>query len=146
MKKGVICVTVLLALTLAFVPIALAHPVKPIREVYLEFDWDQYLWIGTMTGDIIAGDVVVTPGVATFPGSTEHFSETMEVDMGDGEFIVIYEEGVWSFKTFKVRTRGIVTAASASYAYLIGASVHGIGSTTALDSDPLTCIASFRIN
>ena len=148
MKKSIPYVFALVVLTLALIPNVFAHPIKPIRsDVSLTFDWIAFEWTGTVSGDI-TGSVVVTPDVDNtwFPGKTEHFAETWMIDLGGDDFIEIYDLGVWSFVTFKFRANGRVTDASATYAYLIGAKVHLMGTTTPLDSDPLTATGTIRFN
>jgi hypothetical protein len=142
MKKSILCLIMLMAFTLAAVPVVIAHPIQPLRAVAdLTFDWGVGTWTGTITGDI-EGEFEVTPAWAIFPGGdpaalpppgmTEHFGENWVITTSVGT-IEIYDEGVWTFNTFKFRANGRVTDATGAYEYLIGAKVHIMGSTTALD-------------
>ena len=150
MKRKAITKTMTILLALAFTLVSVsgvsAQPNKPLRcEMSLEFDWVEYKWFGTVTGDI-SGDIIVTPGAAWFLGATEHFFETWNITDGNGEWIAGFDEGVWGFKNLKVRTNGRITAASEDYAYLIGCKVHMNGTTSALTADPLTATCTMRIH
>ena len=139
--------TILLALafTLALAPAVPVQAKKPLKcDVLLEFDWVEYKWFGTITGDI-EGDVTITPIEAVFPGSTEHFKETWVIETAVGD-ISLYQKGVWSFKTFKFKANGMVTAATGDWAYLVDARVHVRGVTTPLVvGEPITAIGTVWI-
>jgi hypothetical protein len=113
-----------------------AQPEKPLR---LELEMDLFFtdplhWEGTVTGDI-EGDIVVTEGMPTFPGKTEHFFETFVITTSGGDTIEGYDEGVWSFQTFKWRANGRVTIATGIWADMVGCKVHEIGMTTPLGEE-----------
>jgi hypothetical protein len=121
-----------ICLTLVSVPTVSAQPNKPLRcEVFIALNPPHLrppTWIGTVSGDI-EGDLYVTLIGATFPGITEHYEETWEIVTADGS-IEIYQKGVWSFKSFKFKSNGYVTAATGAWTYLVGADVHMRGVTT----------------
>ena len=126
-----------MCLTLVSVPTFSAQPNKPLRcEVEVVFDWDLFQWIGTVTGDI-AGDITFTLSEASFPGTTEHFFETWVIVTTDGE-IEGFDEGVWSFKTYKVRSNGKVTHATGDWAYLVGCNVRFRGETSPFPAEEVT--------
>jgi len=116
------------------------HAKKPITlksELFIELNWDwigfgvgtsPYTWIGTVWGGI-NGDFYITLVGASFPGQTEHFSETWLIVTPDGE-IEGFDEGVWSFNNFKWSANGKVTGATGTWSYLIGYDMHYSGTTT----------------
>lgn len=133
---------IFVTITLTLIPVVSAHPIKPsYADVDLTFNWVVGTWTGTITGDI-EGIFEVTPAWAIFPGGdpaalpppgmTEHFGENWVITTAVGT-IEIYDEGVWTFNTFKFRANGWVTDATGAYVDLIGAKVQIKGSTTALD-------------
>jgi len=135
MSSFLMCTIALL--TLLSTPSVSAQPNKPLRcEVYIELNWDwagfggtsPYTWTGTISGDI-EGNVTLTLISATFPGKTEHYEETWHIETAVGS-IEIYQKGVWSFKTFKFKSNGYVTAATGDWGYLVGAKVHVRGVTS----------------
>jgi len=116
---------------------AIAQPMKPLRcEVLLQLNWDwvgfggssPYTWIGTITGDI-EGTATLSLIGATFPGITEHYSETWIITTTTGS-ITIYQEGVWSFKSYKFKSNGWITAATGTWTYLLESDAHVRGVTT----------------
>jgi len=133
-----------LAFTLALVPAGTAQPMKPLRcGVFFELNWDwfvnppaPYTWNGTVWGDI-DGNVTLTLIEARFPGITEHYSEEWVIVTTDGS-ITIYQEGVWSFKSFKFKSNGWVTAATGAWAYLLGSDAHVRGVTSPFPVPPPT--------
>jgi hypothetical protein len=140
-KKLVILLA--LAFTLMLVPAVSAPPMKPLRcEVFFALNWDYFVtgepptWNGTVSGDI-NGKANLTLIAATFPGITEHYSETWDIVTADGS-ITIYQEGVWSFKSFKFKSNGWVTAATGAWAYLLGSDAHVRGVTSPFPVDPPT--------
>jgi len=103
------------------VPAVTALPYRPLKlglEMNLFFT-DPLHWEGTVTGDIV-GDIIVTEGLPSFPGKTEHFFETFVITTAGGDTIQGYDEGVWSFQTFKWMANGRVTSATGIWAGLIG--------------------------
>jgi len=126
------CIVALLS-TLSM-PAVSAQPNKPLRcELSISLDWDKFEWVGTVTGDI-EGDYTIYPKGATYPGSTEHFFETWKIVTTDGVVIEGFEEGVWSFKTFKFRANGRVTSVidpSGALSHLVGSNMRIMGTTTA---------------
>ena len=134
-----------LAFTLALLPAVSAQPMKPLRcEVSFELNWDwvgfggtsPYTWIGTVSG-AIEGDATLTLMGASFPGITEHYSETWVITTSEGS-IIIYQEGVWSFKSYKFKSNGWITDATGSWAYLLGSDAHVRGVTTTFPVPPPT--------
>lgn len=118
-----------MALTLVSVPAVSAQPNKPLRcEVYAELNFVLWQWDGYVTGDI-EGSLIIHPQGASFPGATEHYKEAWEITTTDG-VIWLFQEGVWSFKTFKFRSGGMVTAADGSWQYLVGCNARVIGVTS----------------
>lgn len=153
MKKSIQYLIVFIAFTLAIVPTVSAHPIKPLYcEITLT--WSGTQWLGSISGDI-DGTFVVTPAWATFPGGdplafpppgmTEHFGEDWVITTNNG-MIEIYDEGVWTFNTFKFRANGRVMVATGDHAYLLGAKVHIIGMTTSLAANPITGTGIMRFN
>ena len=120
-----------LAFTLALAPAVPAQAKKPLKcEISIVLDLDLFQWNGIITGDI-EGTFISTPDPdPSFPGSTEHFLETMVIEPTVGGEIRLYQEGVWNFKTGKFRANGMVIAASGGWEYLIGCNVHVRGVTT----------------
>ncbi len=108
----------------------ISQPYKPLRsEIDFELVWAPVPhWEGTLTGDI-EGEIIVALQEATFPGTTEHFYETWVITTSDGT-IEGYDNGVWSFVTFKFRANGRITAATGSLEHLEGCNVHFLGTTT----------------
>ena len=125
----IVCMVVLLP-TLSM-PTVSAQPMKPLEcELELELLWEPIPhWEGTITGDI-EGTFTQTLIWASFPGFTQHYMETWEIVTADGSF-EIYQEGIWSFKTFKFKSNGWVTDATGTWEYLIGSDAHNRGVTTA---------------
>ena len=149
MKRKVITNTMTILLALAFtlvsVPASSAQPNKPLRcEVYLEFDWGLFQWVGTVTGDI-EGDITVTLSEARFPGTTEHFFETWVIVTSDG-VIEGFDRGVWSFKTYKARSNGKVTCATGDWAYLVGCNVRFRGETSPFPAEEVTAEIKMEIS
>jgi hypothetical protein len=141
-----------LAFTLALLPAVSAQPMKPLRcEVSFELNWDwvgfggtsPYTWIGTVSG-AIEGDTTLTLMGASFPGITEHYSETWVITTSEGS-ITIYQEGVWSFKSYKFKSNGWITDATGSWAYLLGSDAHVRGVTTQFPVDPPTPVTGAGI-
>ena len=140
MKKAAV-VTLALALLMLIVPVApaaSAQPKRPLRcELWMQLSWGPPIqWQGTCTGDIV-GSIIVTEGTSSFPGKTEHYSETFVITTDQGK-IMGSDEGVWSFKTFKWRANGMITDATGDWAYLVGYNVHDIGSTTPLSAPQMS--------
>jgi hypothetical protein len=114
-----------------------AEPMKPLRSeasFMLNWDWvgvggtSPISWIGTIWGGI-EGDVTLSAIQATFPGITEHYSETWVITTSTGT-ITMYQEGVWSFMSFEFKSNGWVTDATGSWTYLVGSDAHVRGVTT----------------
>jgi hypothetical protein len=135
--KTKLITTIMLALFLGgmLMATAAAQPNKPLRcELTMDLFWtDPLHWEGTVTGDI-SGTIVVTEGMPRFPGKTEHFFETFVITIGE-DTIEGFDEGVWSFQTFKWRAQGRVTRATGIWADLVGCKVHEIGMTTPLGAE-----------
>jgi hypothetical protein len=107
-----------------------SQSMEPLRcGVEMDVDWANMKWVGTITGDI-AGSITVfeMPGVS-FPGKTEHFHETWVIVTDSGS-ISGFDNGVWSFVNFKWVANGRVTAATGSWAYLVGSNMRYSGTTT----------------
>jgi hypothetical protein len=154
MKKHIQYLAVILAFTLALIPAVSAHPIKPVYcDVTLT--WTGAMWTGDISGDIEGTFQVLLDGAPIFPGGdpaappppgmTEHFAENWVITTDNG-VIEIYDEGVWTFNTFKFRANGRVTSATEDYAYLEGAKVKIMGTTSSLAADPITGTATMRFN
>jgi hypothetical protein len=115
-------------------PVA-AQPHKPLNcELQMNLFWTTPLhWEGSVTGDV-EGTITVTELPPSFPGKTEHFSETFEIATADG-LIRGVDKGVWSFVTFKWRAVGQITEATGIWADTIGEKVFEIGGTTPLGAE-----------
>ena len=151
MKKShvqTICLAIVLSHFLILIPSVTAK--KPLRcDLEMTLDWGLFQWIGTVSGDI-NGDITTTPRSASFPGSTEHFLETFEIETDNGVIISGYDEGVWNMKTGRFRTNGRITRViddSGEMSYLVGYRVHFSGVTgTLLDGvTPIEGSGSVRI-
>jgi len=129
MKSKYLVVTMLAMLCLLVTPLVIAD--KPVQcEVEITLDLINKKWDGVISGDI-EGTFVITPDPnPSFPGSTEHFLETWVITPDSGGEIMLYQEGVWNFKTGRWRSNGMVTAASSEWVHLIGCNVHVRGVTT----------------
>ncbi len=136
LRKLIAAMLLTLFLGVTLMATVAAQPNKPLR---LELEMDLFFttplhWEGTITGDL-EGDIVVTEGLPSFPGKTEHFYETFVITTTGGDTIEGYDAGVWSFQTFKWRANGIVTSATGVWAGLVGCKVHEIGMTTPLGAE-----------
>lgn len=123
-----------MALTLVSIPTAMAQSNNPhlTCEVYAELNFDAWQWEGYVTGDI-EGELIIHPQGASFPGATEHYKEVWEITKANKEKIWLFQEGVWSFKTYKFRSGGMVTAADEQY--LVGRNARVIGVTSPFPAD-----------
>lgn len=134
-KTIVLYIVSILTLTTVIAPIVSAQPMKPLRcEIEMDLSWTPFGWDGEISGDI-DGDLWITPLRAVFPGITEHYQEEWFIETAEGT-ITVYQEGVWSFKSFKFKSNGYVSAATGDWAYLEGARVHVRGVTTPFDGTP----------
>ena len=89
-------------------------------------------WIGTVSGDI-SGSIILMENPATFPGTTEHFDESLTITTTDGVVIKGYDLGVYNLNTFKFRANGGITEVSSpAWEYLVGCDLHMSGTTTPL--------------
>jgi len=129
-----------------------AQPMSPLRsEVILQLNWDwvgfggssPFTWIGTITGDI-EGTVTLSLISASFPGITEHYSETWVITTAEGS-ITMYQEGVWSFKSFKFKSNGYVAAATGTWTNLLESDAHVRGVTTQFPVAPPTPVTGTGI-
>jgi hypothetical protein len=129
-KKLAVAIITGLVIAIALTIPAISQPYKPLRsQIDFELVWDPVPhWEGTLTGDI-EGEIIVALQGATFPGTTEHFYETWVITTSDGT-IEGYDNGVWSFVTFKFRANGKITDATGSLEHLEGCNVHFMGTTT----------------
>jgi len=109
-----------------------AQPNKPLKcELTMNVIWLPVPhWEGTVTGDIV-GTVTVNELPPSFPGKTEHFSETFEIVTADG-VIRGLDDGVWNMKTYKWRANGYITEATGIWTGLVGCHVHEMGTTSPL--------------
>ena len=137
MLPGLLFMCIVAFLPTLWMPTVSAQPMNPLRceaSFMLNWDWvgvggtSPISWIGTIWGDI-EGDVTLSAIQATFPGITEHYSETWVITTSTGT-ITLYQEGVWSFKSFEFKSNGYVTAATGSWEYLVGSDAHVRGVTT----------------
>jgi hypothetical protein len=131
-----------LIITLALIPAVLAQPNMPLR-CDLQIELGPSGWFGNVSGSI-EGTITIVLLDAVFPGITEHYWEVWTI-VTSGGTITIYQAGVWSFKSFKFKSNGYVTAATGTWEYLEGARVHTRGLTTDLDADPITGDGKFWI-
>ena len=125
----IVCMVALLS-TLSM-PAVSAEPNNPlVCEVVLQLNEEPsgYTWFLTITGDIV-GTGGITIIDASFPGITEQYCESWHIDTDHG-MIEGYQEGVWSFKSFKFNSNGWVTAATEDWEYLLGSDMHVRGVTT----------------
>lgn len=97
-------------------------------ELEMDVDWANMKWDGTIAGDI-DGSITIFEMGASFPGKTEMFHETWVIGTDSGS-ISGYDDGVWSFVNFRWVANGRVTAATGSWAYLVGAHMYYSGITT----------------
>ena len=145
MKLRKAMILVVFALTLVIIPVAFGQPMKPLRcNIEIELSFDPFGWDGEISGDI-DGTFWITPLGAVFPGITEHYWEEWFVETDEGT-ITIYQEGVWSFKSFKFKSNGYVTDATGDWTYLIGAKVHVRGLTTPFPADEVSGIGKLWIS
>lgn len=87
-------------------------------------------WIGTISGDIV-GTIQFWEGPATFPGTTQHFTENFTIRIADGAVINGVDYGVYNLNTYKFRSNGWVTDVTpGEWAFLEGYSFHELGTTT----------------
>lgn len=86
-------------------------------------------WKGTITGALTGTSYYWETAKNYVVGKVEHFFEDFYIDLGDG-WVSGYDNGVWNFATFKFRSTGRITDASANYAYMIGCKFHEEGITT----------------
>ncbi|HKZ94388.1 MAG TPA: hypothetical protein VJ249_07405 [Candidatus Bathyarchaeia archaeon] len=133
-------------------PAVSAQPNEPLRcDVSFQLNWDwvgfggssPYTWIGTISGDI-EGTVTLSLISASFPGITEHYSETWIITTTYGS-ITMYQEGVWSFKSFEFKSNGWITAATGAWAYLLESDAHVRGVTTPFPVPPPTPVTAAGI-
>ena len=138
--------------SLLCMPKVTAQPNSPLRcEVQFQLNWDwvgfggssPYTWIGTVSGDI-EGTATLSLIGASFPGITEHYSETWIITTTTGT-ITIHQEGVWSFKSFEFKSNGYVTAATGEWTYLQGSDLHARGVTTTFPVPPPTPVSGAGI-
>jgi len=127
-----------LAFIVALVPAVPAQPNKPLRsDISIVLDLDLFQWNGTITG-IIEGNFTIFPDPdPSFPGILEHYVETWVIETDEGT-IELIQKGVWSFKTFKFKSNGWVTAATGTWAYLFGSNAHVRGVTTEFPAEEIT--------
>jgi len=81
---------------------------------------------GALTGTIYFWEKMCDPYIV---GKVMHFSEDFYIDLGNG-WVSGYDNGVWNFATFKFRSTGRITDASANCAYMIGCKFYEEGLTT----------------
>jgi len=126
----VVFLSLALPLILVSVPIVSAKASGPLTcEVYAELNFVKLQWEGYVAGDI-EGSLIIHPQGATFPGTTEHYKEVWEITTTGGDKIWLFQEGVWSFRTYKFRSGGTVTAADAPLRSLVGCNARVIGITS----------------
>jgi len=141
-KRLIVLLALALTFTLALVPAGTVQAKKPLKcELFIELNWDwegfpwgtpgsKYTWIGTVWGDI-NGDFYVTLSEASYPGKTEHFSETWIIENEtEGWVIEGFDEGVWKMSNFKWLANGGVTSATGTWSYLVGSNMQYSGTTT----------------
>lgn len=130
MKRLIVLLALALAFTLVLVPAGTAQPNRPLRcELEIELSWDPFQWEGTITGDIEGTFTIFPDPEPSFPGILEHYVETWVIETDEGS-IELIQKGVWSFKTFKFKSNGWVTAATGTWEYLLGSDAHVRGVTT----------------
>jgi hypothetical protein len=137
-----------LVLTLAVIPSVLAQPKDPLRfDLSITLVASPLGWAGTVDGDIVGTITIILLG-AEFPGITEHYWEEWTIVTNDGT-ITVYQEGVWSFKSYKFKSNGYVTEATGAWEYLEGARVHTRGMTSPFPppdpNDKVTAEAKVRV-
>lgn len=87
-------------------------------------------WEGPMTGDIEGTIEFWETAANFFPGTTEHYFETMKITTSSG-VITGTNQGVFNFGTLKFRSNAVVDDATGDWAYLVGYKMHFSGVTTA---------------
>ncbi len=101
-------------------------------------------WAGTITGDI-TGSMEIVENPATFPGTTEHFDESLTITTTDGVVIKGYDLGVFNLKMLKFVANGAVTdVSSPDWQWLVGYKLHFWGSAD-LSVDPWHVTGSIRM-
>jgi len=128
-------------LSMLWMPAVSALPRGALKcKLFIALNWDwegfpwgtpgsKYTWIGTVWGDINGDFYVTEAAAASYPGKTEHFSETWII-VTDAALIQGFDEGVWRFKTFDWVANGGVTSASGAWSYLVGSNMQYRGTTT----------------
>jgi hypothetical protein len=72
-------------------------------------------------------------------GKVAHFYEDFVIYPETGGYIKGYDDGLWTFPTWKFRAEGRVTEASSEWSHLVGYKFHEMGTTddpTLLPTDP----------
>ena len=140
MKKTVIVVSALamLMLIVAVAPAVSAKTLKCDQTIYYDDHGvpgpnpnhpETFYWKGEITGAFTGTCYYWETAKNYVVGKVEHFFEDFYIDLGDG-WVAGYDNGVWNFATFKFRSTGRITDASANYAYMIGCKFHEEGTTT----------------
>ena len=100
-------------------------------------------WRGTLSNCALDGAQVHYFGSSTKTGwesgKVAHFYEDFVILPESGGYIKGYDDGLWTFSTWKFRAEGRVTEASPEWSHLVGYKFHEMGTTddpTLLPSDP----------
>ncbi len=118
---------------------------KPLQcDVEADLVMEPLGWVGTITGDI-EGTITLVENPATFPGTTEHFDESITITTTDGVVIKGGELGVFNLKTLKFVANGAITEVSSpDMQWLVGYELHFMGSAD-LSVDPWHVSGSMRL-
>ncbi len=101
-------------------------------------------WVGTLTGDI-TGSIALVENPATFPGTTEHFDESITITTTDGVVIKGYDLGVFNLKTLRFVANGAITEVSSpDWQWLVGYELHFWGFAD-LGVNPWHCTGTVRM-
>ena len=114
------------AMALAAPAVVAERPLKCTMEASLVNE--PLGWIGSIAGDI-TGTIQLVENPATFPGTTEHFDESLTITTTDGVVIKGYDLGVFNLKMFKFVANGAITEVSSpDWEWLVGYELHFSGS------------------
>jgi|GEM_PF-2836311 len=113
--------------------------IKCDQFIALYADDDPIHWRGGLSNCALAGADVHYYASETKEywesGKVAHFYEDFVIKPVTGGYISGYDDGLWTFSTWKFRAEGRVTDASDEWSYLIGYKFHEMGTTDALTEE-----------